>query len=215
MKVKTFSAVVVLGLALGAGQAWAQTPPPATPPPATPPAGQKPADPAQKPAEQPKPKPPVPFPEGAKIAYVNFDYVASTSEEGKAMIATLQAMQKKKTAELADRNKKLEEARKKAADQASVMNEAARAQSEREIEKMERDLQYAQQDATSEFNEFSQKIQNDFGQKIRPLLEAIAKEKGLHMVLRAVPEVIAWAHEGVDISEELVQRLNTQAKTKK
>jgi Skp family chaperone for outer membrane proteins len=215
MKVKTFSAVVVLGLALGAGQARAQTPPPATPPPATPPAGQKPADPAQKPAEQPKPKPPVPFPEGAKIAYVNFDYVASTSEEGKAMIATLQAMQKKKTAELADRNKKLEEARKKAADQASVMNEAARAQSEREIDKMERDLQYAQQDATSEFNEFSQKIQNDFGQKIRPLLEAIAKEKGLHMVLRAVPEVIAWAHEGVDISEELVQRLNTQAKTKK
>lgn len=217
---KTFSLVILLGLALGAGQAWAQTAPPATPPPATPPPATqkpdpaKPADPTQKPAEKPQPKPPVPFPEGAKIAFVNFDYVAQTSDEGKAMITKLQEMQKKKTAELADRNKKLEDARKKLADQATVMNEQARAQAEREIEKMERDLQYAQQDATSEFNEFSQKIQNEFGQKIRPLLEAIAKEKGLHLVLRAVPEVIAWANDGIDISDELVARLNAQ-KTKK
>ena len=206
--------VFALGFMLSAGVAAAQTPPAApTKPPAQPPATQKPADPAQKPAEaKPQPRPPVPFPEGARVAFVNFDYVAQTSEEGKAMIARLQEMQKKKSGELADRQKKLEEARKKAADQASLMNEQARAQAEREIEKLQRDLEYAQQDATNEFNDFSSKIQNEFGQKIRPLLEAIAKEKGIHLVLRAVPEVIAYAHEGIDISDELVQRLNAGGK---
>ncbi len=202
--------VFALGFVLSAGAGAAQTAPTAqTPPPAT----QKPADPAQKPAEaKPQPRPPVPFPEGARVAFVNFDYVAQTSEEGKAMIARLQEMQKKKQAELADRQKKLEEARKKAADQSSVMNDQARAQAERDITRLERDLQDAQQDASNEFNDFSQKVQNEFGQKIRPLLEAIAKEKGIHLILRAVPEVIAYATEGIDISDELVQRLNSGAK---
>jgi Skp family chaperone for outer membrane proteins len=206
---KTVS-VFALGFMLSAGVAAAQTPP-AQPPATQPPATQKPADPAQKPAEA-KPRPPVPFPEGARVAFVNFDYVAQTSDEGKAMIARLQEMQKKKTGELADRQKKLDEARKKAADQSSLMNEQARAQVERDVVRLQRDLEDAQQDATNEFNDFSQKIQNEFGQKIRPLLEAIAKEKGIHLVLRAVPEVIAYAHEGIDISEELVQRLNAGAK---
>lgn len=202
---KTIAVGFAAGMVLSAGAGWAQTTPPAQPPATTPPAAQKPAEPA--------PRKPVPFLEGAKIAFVNFDYVASASQEGKAMIAKIQEMQKKKTAELEDKNKKLEAARKKAVDQASVMNDQARAQAEREIQRLERDLQSAQQDATTDFNEFSQTVQNEFGQKVRPLLQSLATEKGLHMVLRAVPEVIAWASEGVDLSDELVKRLDAAATT--
>jgi outer membrane protein len=203
---KSMALGLALGVVLSAGPGWSQTAPPAKPP-ATPPAAQKPAEAA------PPPKAPVPFLEGAKIALVNFDYVAANSEDGKAMIAKIQALQKTKTAELAEMGKTLEAARKKAVDQANVMNEQARAQAEREISRLERDLQAAQQDATADFNAFSQKAQNEFGQKVVPLLQALAKEKGVHMVLRAVPEMIAWAHEGVDLSNELIKRLNETAKT--
>jgi Skp family chaperone for outer membrane proteins len=203
---KTMALGLALAVVFAAGPGWAQTAPPAQPP-ATPPATQKPAEVA------PPSKAPMPFLEGAKIAFVNFDYVAANSEDGKAMIAKIQAMQKTKTAELAEMGKKLEAARKKAVDQASVMNDQARAQAEREISRLERDLQSAQQDATADFNAFSQKAQNEFGQKVVPLLQALAKEKGLHVVLRAVTEVIAWAHDGVDLSDELVKRLNESAKT--
>jgi outer membrane protein len=199
---KTMAVGFAVGIVVSAGPVWAQTAPPVKPP-ATPPAAQKPAEPAPK---------PVAFLEGAKIAIVNFDYVASASQEGKAMIAKIQEMQKKKTAELEDKSKKLEAARKKAVDQASVMNDQARAQAEREIQRLERDLQSAQQDATTDFNQFSQGIQNEFGQKIRPVLQALANEKGLHVILRAVPEIVAWAHQGVDISDELVKRLDAAAK---
>jgi outer membrane protein len=203
---KTMALGLALAVVFAAGPGWAQTAPPAQPP-ATPPAAQKPTEAA------PPPKAPTPFLEGAKIALVNFDYVAANSEDGKAMFAKIQAMQKTKTAELAEMNKKLEAARKKAVDQAKVMNDQARAQAEREISRLERDLQSAQQDATADFNAFSQTAQNEFGQKVVPLLQALAKEKGLHMVLRAVPEIIAWAHDGVDLSTELVTRLNETAKT--
>lgn len=195
---------------MSAGPGWAQAAPPVQPPvqppvtpPAAPPAAQKPAD------TPPKPRPP--FIEGAKIALVNFDYVAATSNEGKAMIAKIQDMQKQKTAELAEKSKKLEDARKKAGDQASIMNDQARAQAEREIQRLERDLQSAQQDASTDFNEFSQRLQNEFGQKVLPMLQTIATEKGLHMVLRAVPDALAWVNQGVDLSDELVKRLNASS----
>src|SRR3954470_22983565 len=74
-------------LALTAGTALAQTPAapapgtqkPTAPAPATPPA----APAAQAPPPSPA-TPPKPFPEGAKIAYVNVQAIASNSVEGKA-----------------------------------------------------------------------------------------------------------------------------------
>jgi Skp family chaperone for outer membrane proteins len=202
--VKTATLVAAIGYALGAAAAQAQTAPPAQPP-ATPPAA------AQKPEQ---PKPPVPFPEGARIAYVNYDYVLQASNEGKALIAQLQEREKAITAGLAEKSKQLEEAQKKATAQANLMNEQARAQAARDIEKLGRDLEYAKQDAQSEFDEFRQKLLNEFGARMTPQLQTLAREKGLHMVFSAVPEVMAWAHEGIDLSGELVERLNSSARTK-
>ena len=58
---------------------------------------------AQTPA--PAPTPPKPFPEGAKIAYVNVQAIASNSVEGKAATSKLDDLRKKKTAEIAEKNK--------------------------------------------------------------------------------------------------------------
>jgi Skp family chaperone for outer membrane proteins len=206
MKVLKTTFVMALGFALLAGPAWAQATPPAQPPttakpPATPPASQKPAEPA------PQPKPPVPFPEGAKIAYIDYQFVAATAEEGKAATTRIQALQKKKNDELTDKNKKLQDAQTKLQSGGNLMNDQARGQLEREIEKMQRELQFAQQDATDDINQLTQELQAEFGKKIGPILEAIANEKGLHMVF-AAPANLAWAHPGLDVSEDVVKRLN-------
>ena len=208
MKVLKTFVMAALGLALSAGPAWAQATPPAQPPatakpPATPPASQKPAEPAQQ------PKPPVPFPEGAKIAYIDYQFVAANADEGKAATSQIQALQKKKNDELTDKNKKLQEAQTKLQSGGNLMNDQARGQLEREIEKMQRELQFAQQDATEDINELTQKLQAEFGEKIGPILEAIANEKGLHMVF-AAPANLAWAHPGLDVSEDVVKRLNAK-----
>ena len=61
----------------------------------------------------PAPAPPKPFPEGAKIAYVNVQAIASNSVEGKAATAKLDELRKKKSTELAEKNKALQAAQTK------------------------------------------------------------------------------------------------------
>jgi outer membrane protein len=207
MKVlNTMIVVFALGFVLSAGPGWAQTAPPAQPPATPPPASQKPATPA------PQPKPPVPFPEGAKVAYIDYQFVASTSDEGKSATAKIQELQKKKNDELLAKNKNLQAQQTKLQSGGTVLNEQARAQLERDIEKLQRELQFAQQDATDDINELTQQLQSEFAQKIAPIVEAIANEKGLHIVF-AAPGNIAWANPGLDISDDVVKRLNTGAKT--
>jgi Skp family chaperone for outer membrane proteins len=200
---KTIVVILALGFVLSAGPGWAQTAPPAKPP-ATP-AAQKPAEPA------PQPQPPVPFPEGAKIAYIDYQFVASTSDEGKAATGKIQELQKKKNDQLLALNKNLQAQQTKLQSGASVLNEQARAQLDREIEKLQRELQFAQQDATEDIEQLTQQLQGDFAQKIGPIVEAIANERGLHIVF-AAPGNIAWANPGLDISDDVVKRLNVAKK---
>jgi outer membrane protein len=206
------------------GTAMAQTPP-ATPAPGT----QKPAAPApgtQKPAPPitpapatpaapgaqtppaPAPAPPKPFPEGAKIAYVNVQAIASNSVEGKAATAKIQELQKKKTSELGEKNKALQAAQTKLQQGGSVLNDAARGALEKEIEKMNRDIQFFQQDANTEIQELQNQLQADFQEKLNPILEQVATEKGLHMLLDVSNSGAVWANSGLDLTAEVIRRFD-------
>jgi hypothetical protein len=115
----TISTMCAVVFALSAGAAMAQTTPAAPAPgPGTqkptpqPPATPAPAAPgAQTPA--PPPTPPKPFPEGAKVAYVSVQAIASNSSEGKVATAKLAEYQKKKAGELGEKNKALQAAQTK------------------------------------------------------------------------------------------------------
>ena len=207
-------AILAAVCALWAAAAAAQTPPPSTqkPPTTPPPATQKPTTPLTPPPgvanPTPAPKPPAPFPEGAKIAFLNVNYILQTSDEGKAAIAEVRELENKRSGELADKKKKFEEAQKKANDAANVMSEQARAQTARELEKQARDLEYEVQDAEKEVEAFQQKTLSEVVQKVGPIIETIAKEKQLHLVIRSESGILAWGVDGLDISEEIVKRLN-------
>jgi outer membrane protein len=190
-------------VAFAAGSAWAQTP--TTPaPPAT-----------QKPAEQPPAAPPPstaaaprPFPEGAKVAYIDLQYIASNSAEGKAATAKIQEYAKKKTAELEGKQKALEASRQKLLQGGTVLSDSARSQMEKEIEKMARELQYAQQEAQSEQQSLTQELQNEFQTRLNPIIDQVANEKGLHLVLSIADSGAVWVNTGLNISAEVMKRLD-------
>jgi outer membrane protein len=190
-------------VALPAGSAWAQTPP--TP---APPATQKPAE--QPPAATPPPAAaPRPFPEGAKVAYIDLQYIASNSAEGKAATAKIQEYAKKKTAELEGKQKALEAARQKLLQGGTVLSDSARSQMEKDIEKMARELQYAQQEAQSEQQSLTQDLQNDFQTRLNPIIDQVANEKGLHLVLSIADSGAVWVNTGLNISAEVMKRLDS------
>ena len=76
------------------------------------------------------------------------------------------------------------------------MNEAARAQLEKEIERQTQGAERFQQDAQAEINELQQEVQNEFLKKLLPIVEQLAMEKGLHLVFNASESGIAWADAG-------------------
>jgi len=210
---KTMIVIAGLGLTLAAGPVWAQTPPAGQPPAQTPTAPeQKPATPAPA---QPAPtaQAPQPFPEGAKIAYIDLQFIASNSIEGKAATAKIQEYAKKKTAELAEKNKALEALRTKLLQGGTVLSDQARGQLEKDIDKMNRELQYAQTDAQSEQQQLTNDLQNDFQTRLNPIVDLVAKEKGLHLVLSIADSGAIWANTGLNISTEVMKRLDAAVKT--
>jgi Skp family chaperone for outer membrane proteins len=209
--------IVVTALAcVAAAQASAQTPPAGKPAPAPPAAEQKPAPAPATPAAQTPaalaPAAPQPFPEGAKIAYVDLQYIASNSIEGKAATAKIQEYAKKKSAELAEKSKALEALRNKLLQGGTVLSDQARGQMEKDIDKMNRELQYAQTDAQSEQTQLTQDLQNEFQTRLNPVIDAVAKEKGLHLVLSIQDSGAIWANTGLNISPEVMKRLDAVAK---
>jgi outer membrane protein len=212
------STMFALVLVLSAGVAMAQT----TPPPAAPgtqkptaPAPTTPAAPTSPAAPTPAPPatPPKPFPEGAKIAYVSVQAIASNSAEGKAATAKLNDLQKKKQSELGEKNKALQAAQTKLQQGGSVLNDQARGQLEKEIEKMNREIQFFQQDAQTEAQELQNQLQSEFQEKLNPILEQVANEKGLHMIIDAANSGAVWAYPGLDLTAEVIRRFDAASKT--
>jgi Skp family chaperone for outer membrane proteins len=202
--------------ALSASPVLAQTPAaPAKPAPAQPrpaaPAAQAPAQPTPAPAAPPA-QPPAPFPAGAKIAFFNPQAVFQASADGRAAVTRVNALIQKKQTENADKAKLLQGNQQKLQTSGSVMNETARIQLEKEIEKQTKDAERFQQDAQAEINELQQEVQNEFVKKLSPIVEALAVEKGLHLVFNASESGIAWATPGLDLTAEVIKKLDAQAK---
>jgi Skp family chaperone for outer membrane proteins len=192
------SLAVVLSAAPVFAQAAGQAPRPAAPAPAPPAAAQPLA-------------PPAPFPAGAKIAFVNLQQVANLSGEGKVSTGKVQALMAKKQTEAQAKSKALADAQAKLQSSSGVLSDAARAQLEKDIERMNVEGQRFQQDAQAEINELSQQLQNEFQQKLFPVLEQVSKEKGIQVLLSAADAGVVWAEAGLDLTLDTVKKLDAMA----
>src|SRR6266850_261275 len=200
-------ASLAMMLLLSAAPMFAQTPPASTPAQAKP--AQPPAAPAQPPA-QPAPalQPPAPFPQGAKFAFFNPQAVFQNSVDGKAAVGRVNALIQKKQTENADKAKLLQGNQQKLQTSGSVMNEAARAQLEKEIDRQTKDAERFQQDAQAEVQELQTEVQNEFVKKLQPILEQIANEKQLLILFNARDSGISWAAAGLDLTPDVIKKLD-------
>jgi outer membrane protein len=204
---------------------YAQTPPaqqppaqqPPAPKPAAPTTQQPPAQPAAKPAA-PAPAPPAaprPFPEGAKIAYVVLQRIVNESAEGKAASGQIQALQQKKATELNDKNKQLQTIQQRLEKEGSVMNATTQADLTKQAEKLNVEIQRFTQDAQQEIQDLQNQLQSQFQQKIDPIIAQIGAEKGLHFIFNGPDSGLVWADTGLDISADVIKKLDAGFKPAK
>lgn len=207
MKALTVAAVLCLTMATSG---WAQAPPTPQAPPAAPPAA--------KPAVQaPPPAAPAPaataqkFPEGSKLAIINIQVVAADSIEGKQSTLKVQALNQKKVNELDAKNKALESAQQKLRQGGSVMNDDARAQLQKDIDRMTLEIQRFTQDAQTEVQDLQQQLQLEFQKKLGPIIQQISTEKGIQVLFSQADAGIVWADPNLDLTVEVLKRFDASA----
>ncbi|HVQ15922.1 MAG TPA: OmpH family outer membrane protein [Vicinamibacterales bacterium] len=214
---RVFASVVVFSAVIAAGAAYAQAPaaPRPTPTPAAP-AGQKPAP--APPATAPRPAPAAPtappelkprFQEGMKYAYVNVQAVAAASVEGRVAAEKIKVLQEQKSRELQERNKALQSDQQKLDQGGSVLSDSARGQLQANIERQQRDLQRFTEDAQQEVQQMAEQVEGEFNRKLTPVIDKVAKQKGVHFVFNAAQSGLIWAEPGMDLTAEVIQAFDT------
>jgi Skp family chaperone for outer membrane proteins len=187
-----------LALALGTASAGAQTqtPPLPTPPPAN-------ALPA-----------PAPLPTGARIAFVNLQVVFSESELGKAGQDRWRMFNDKLFANLSARDKEIQGLTDKIKTQQTVADEAVLRAWNQDLARLQREAQFARQEAQVQSDQLQQDLLADFSKKVQPVIDALRTEKGLHAILGVQNEpggmALLSGEPGIDLSAELIKRLNAR-----
>jgi Skp family chaperone for outer membrane proteins len=189
--------ILASSITLAAGETYAQAPAAQAPAPAT----QKP--PAAAP-NQPQPK----FQDGLKYAYVNMQFVAANSNDGKAAAEKLKAFQDQKSRELQDRQKTLQAAQQKLESGGSVLSDAARTQLQTDIDRQQRDLQRLSEDAQQDVQNLAQQVEEEFTRKVLPVIEKVAQEKQVHFVFNAAQSGLIWAEPGMNLTSEVIAAMN-------
>ena len=179
MKVSCVVAMSVFALGLGTGQVWA--------------AGQE----AQ-----------VALPEGATVGWVNYNQLSAESLRGQELAEQLQALNEEKVGEINAMNTEMQASQEKLEQGANVMSETAAAQLQRDIGRLQVDIQRATEDAQVEIQALTEELQIYFQNSVYPIIEEVATEKQLHIVLSVTDAGVIWTEPGLNITADVITRFD-------
>jgi Skp family chaperone for outer membrane proteins len=164
---------------------------------------------AQEPAKAPEAR-------SARIAVINMGLISSESLLGKSYAAKIQALEdeinaerNKKQAELQKLDEQLKTLQEELEKQANVLSPEALDKKRQEIVRKQRERQAFLEDGQAEIQRLQQRAQqqaqnlnNEFQLKIRPYVEAAAKEKGVDILLDS--QVALAVSDSFDISRDII-----------
>lgn len=144
-----------------------------------------------------------------KIGLVNLQTVVQESAEGKGLIAKINALAKEKEGAIGVALKSLEENRRKLESSGGLLSEPAARELARTVERQQRELERAQQEAQSDLMRTQREMQAEFFEKkVSPVVQAIAKEKGLELLFSGTDAGLIWWQKATDFTAEVVKRLD-------
>ena len=150
--------------------------------------------------------------EPTRVGAVSLAYLARSSKAGKAALAEIEKFIKQKQSEAATKAAELEQDRAALQKSSGGLSARALADLQRAFDKSSLDFERFQQDAQAEIERMQAGFDADFRVKLAPIIDAVSKEKGLHFVFGLEQAAIVWWSPSVDISEEIVKRLDLSVK---
>jgi outer membrane protein len=163
---------------------------------------------APAPASPAPPQAPLTFPADARIGFVDLNRVASASKQGQSLTTKMEDARVRKEQEVAARSKEVAALETKLAGGGGVLNEAARAQLQRQFERARVDFQRFTQDARAELEQVQRELERAFLAKASPAIAAVARERALWAVFSVDDATLLWREPSLDLSEEIARRID-------
>jgi outer membrane protein len=150
-----------------------------------------------------------PFPSGpVKLAWIDLDAAIFTCDQGKKDFADLQKYLDAKKVEMDSLRKEVDTLQNQLNVQGPKLTEEARADLEEQLETKNTNLQRFQQDAQKDVDARRQRIGNGIGKKMLPVIEKVAKEKGVGAVLIFNQNRDGYVDPALVITEDIVKAYN-------
>ena len=70
------------------------------------------------------------------------------------------------------------------------------------------DIQRFTEDAQQEVTTLQQQLQDEFQVRLTPVIQAVATDKGLHLLFSVVDSGLVWADPSLDITAEVIQKFD-------
>ena len=141
-----------------------------------------------------------------KIAVIDMTSALVTTKDGQKAVADLQAKFRPKEQEIQKRGMELQAKQEQYRKAANTLSDEAKANYERDIELMNRNLQRDTADAKQEMDEDQQKILQDLGPKIMQVVNKYAVDNQISIVfdVGGEPNNIRFASSAVDITRDII-----------
>src|SRR5688500_7375278 len=150
--------------------------------------------------------------EATRVGAISLAYVARSSKAGQAALAEIEKVVKQKESEAVTRAAELEQQRAALQKVSAGLSARAITDLQKAFDKSRVDLERFQQDAQAEIERLQAKFDADFRVQLTPVIDAVSKEKGLHFVFGLEQAAIVWWSPTVDISADVVKRLDATIK---
>jgi outer membrane protein len=149
-------------------------------------------------------------PDTTKIGAINLSYVARTSKAGKEGLARIEAAGRQRSLEVEAKAAELQKQQTELQKSSIGLSARALADLQRTFEKSKIDFDRLQQDAQKDIEAMQTRFELDFRARLAPVIDEVSKEKGLQFVFGLEQAAIVWWNPGVDISDEVVKKLDAR-----
>ena len=143
-----------------------------------------------------------------KIGWMNVEQAILTSDEGAGMMADIQRFVETKQTERDAMMRELDDLRGRLEVQASRLTDEALMELEQKMVAQEVTLQRFVEDTQRDIDVRRQRMYATISQKMGPVIEKVALDKGLDAILIFDPQRDAWVNPGLNMTEEIVKAYN-------
>ena len=144
---------------------------------------------------------------GGDIAYVSTQRILSESNQAKAASARLEAVRQERERVIAEKQKALEATHRRLGEAGGAFQSSKRTQIQADEDRQRAELKRLTDEAQTQLQTLQREIQTDLRNNLRTVLERLAKDRGLRVVLNSDTAVI-WSLPGMDLTDEVLAKLN-------